>query len=320
MQIDEAPPASGVGPVLVPRRRRSAQQRPPYFLMWPSLALLIFIVGVPFLSSIYTSMTALNQYTIAQWWKAPFVGLQNYIDGLTQGSVLGASLLQSMWASVSFSVGTTALILPIGIGAALLMNAPFRGRALVRSIFLIPYVMPGFVTAIIFRLIFINGWGPFDRLLSALNIASINTFWLIGPNSFWAMVLADTWASWPFIYLMTLAGLQQVSHELYEAAEMDGASALRRFTSITLPLLRPILALAVLLSTLNHFNNFNLPYIMFGATPPVQVAVLPLTVYLTSFSLINLGSGAAMSLMTLLVFLVPAIFYIRIVRLGEQST
>jgi multiple sugar transport system permease protein len=90
--------------------------------------------------------------------------------------------------------------------------------------------------------------------------------------------------------------------------------------SITLPLLRPILSLAVLLSTINHFNNFTLPFVMFGTPPPPQVDVLPLNVYVTSFQLFNLGEGAAMSLVTLLVMLIPAIFYIRIVRMGEHLT
>ena len=132
------------------------------------------------------------------------------------------------------------------------------------------------------------------------------------------MVMADVWAAWPFIYLMTLAGLQQIPDDLYEATAVDGAGRWRSFVSITLPLLRPILSLAVLLSTISHFNTFTLPFVMFGTPPPAQVDVLPLNVYVTSFQLFNLGEGAAMSLVTLLVMLIPAIFYIRIVRMGEQ--
>lgn len=302
------------------RGRRRALQRPPFFLLWPSLILLVAIVAIPFVIAVYTSVTGLNQYTISHWSSAPFVGLQNYIDGFTQGSALGASLLQSIWASVSFSVMTTLIIIPIGIAAALLLNGYVPARGLIRSIFLIPFVMPVFVNAITWRLIFTDGWGPVDRLLSALHLASIHTYWLIGPNSFWAMVCADVWSSWPFIYLMTLAGLQQIPGELYEAAAIDGANGWRRFISVTLPLLRPILGLAVLLSTLNHFNNFTLPFVMFGTPPPVPVDVLPLNVYVTSFQLFNLGEGAAMSLVTLLVMLIPAILYIRVIRMGEQLT
>ena len=301
-------------------RRRARLQRPPFVLLWPSLVLLLGIVGIPFLISMYTSLTGLDQYTIAHWTSAPFVGLQNYIDGFTKGNALGASLPGSIWASLSFSIVTTLVILPIGVGAALLMNTPFPGRGVVRSIFLIPFVMPPFVNAITWRLLFMTGWGPIDRILATLHLAGANTYWLIGPKTFWAMVTADVWAAWPFIYLMTLAGLQQIPDDLYEAAAVDGTGRWRSFVSITLPLLRPILSLAVLLSTINHFNNFTLPFVMFGTPPPPQVDVLPLNVYVTSFQLFNLGEGAAMSLVTLLVMLIPAIFYIRIVRMGEHLT
>ncbi len=301
------------------RGRRRALRRPPFVLLAPTLILLLVIVAIPFVIGVYTSVTDLNQHTITHWSSAPFIGLQNYVDGFTATAALGATLLQSIWASVSFSLMTTVLIIPIGIVAALLMNTSFRGRSVVRTIFLIPFVMPVFVNAITWRLLFMSGWGPIDRALAALHLAGVNTYWLIGPNSFWAMVMADVWASWPFVYLMTLAGLQQISRDLYEAAAIDGASGWRSFFAITAPLLRPIFGLAVLLSTINHFNNFTLPFVMFGTPPPVAVDVLPLNIYVTSFQLFDLGQGAAMSFVALLVMLVPAIFYIRLVRLGEQS-
>jgi len=300
-------------------RRARALRRPPFFLLWPSAALLCLIVLLPFAIGVYTSFTGLNQYTISHWSSAPFIGWQNYVDSFTQGDALGATLLQSAWASISFALATTAIILPIGIVAALLMNRPFPGRGMVRSLFLVPFVMPTFVNAITWRLLFMNNWGLIDRLLSTLHLASANTYWLIGPNTFWAMVLADVWASWPFVYLLTLAGLQQISDELYEAATIDGANGPAMFFQVTLPLLRPILGLAILLSTLNHYNNFTLPFVMFGTPPPTQVDVLPVNVYVTSFQLFNLGGGAAMSLITLLIMLVPAFFYIRLVRLGEGA-
>lgn len=288
--------------------------------MVPAVFLLAVLVVAPFGVSIYTSFTELNQYTLTDWLHAPWVGLANYVTALTQGNALGASALQSVGVSVAFSVLTTAIITPIGIVAALLVNKPFRGRAIVRALFLLPYVIPVFVNAIAWRLLFMNGWGLVDQVLAALHLASKNTYWLIGPNSFWAMVIADVWASWPFIYLMTLAGLQGISQELYESADMDGAGVFRSLFSITFPMLKPVLGLAVLLSTLNHFNNFTLPYIMFGTPPPPQADVLPLNVYVTSFQTFNFGLGAAMSLITLVLMMIPAVLYIRSLRLGEDMT
>ena len=288
-------------------------------MMAPALFFIVVLVMVPFLISIYTSFTNLDQYTLADWLHAPWAGVANYVDALTQGNALGASALQSAGVSALFSVLTTLIITPIGIAAALLVNEPFQGRAFVRALFLLPYIIPVFVNAIVWRLLFMNGWGLVDRILAALHLGSVNTFWLIGPNSFWAMVIADVWASWPFIYMMVLAGLQGIPRELYESAYIDGAAGARSFFAITLPLLRPLLGLAMLLSTLNHFNNFTLPYIMFGTPPPPQADVLPLNVYVTSFQTFNFGLGAAMSLLTLVLMMIPAVFYIRMLRLGEES-
>jgi len=226
-------------------------------------------------------------------------------------------LLGSIRASVLFSVLTTLFILPIGLGAALLFNGNLKGRAVFRAVMLVPYIIPTFVNGIVWRLIFMNDWGIANRVLSAFHLASPDTFWLIGPRSLWAMVIADVWAAWPFVYMMALAGLQIIPAELYDAAAIDGAGSLASFRHITLPLLRATLSLALLLSTINHFNNFTLPFVMFGTSPPDPVNVLPLNVYVHSFITFNFGLGAAMSMVTLGVVMVPAVLYLRATRLGE---
>ncbi|MBA2288615.1 MAG: sugar ABC transporter permease [Ktedonobacteraceae bacterium] len=289
----------------------------PLWLMWPSIFLLVLIVGIPFLIAAYISFLNLDQYTLRSWVNAPWVGLSNYVAALTAGNVVGASTLVSLGISVAFALLTTLLITPIGILAALTVNTPYRGRTLVRTLYLLPYVLPTFVTALVWRMMFLNQTGLVDHFLAATHLGSIGTYWLLGPNSFWAMVIADTWASWAFVYIMVLAGLQSISADVYDAADVDGASSWQKLTGIVLPQLRPILGLALLLSTLNHFNNFTLPFVMFGTPPPIQADVLPLNIYVSSFQLFNFGLGAAMSLITLIIMLVPGIFYIRTLRLGE---
>lgn len=291
----------------------------PMWLMWPSVLLLVVIIGIPLLIAIYISFLSLDQYTLRSWIYAPWVGLSNYVTALTSGNVIGASALVSLGVSLAFSLLTTLLITPIGILAALTVNTSYRGRTLVRSLYLIPYVIPTFVTALVWRQMFLNGTGLVDRFLAAIHVANINTYWLLGPNSFWAMVIADVWASWAFIYIMVLAGLQSVSHDIYEAADMDGANGWQKLTQIVLPQLRHILGLALLLSTLNHFNNFTLPFVLFGTPPPIQADVLPLNIYVSSFQLFNFGLGGAMSVITLIIMLIPGFLYIRALRLGEVT-
>lgn len=306
--------------VLRPERgRRGIFGGRPMWLIWPSIFLLVVIIGIPLLIAIYISFLNLDQYTLRSWISAPWVGLANYVTALTNGGVVGASALASLGVSLAFSLLTTLLITPIGIVAALTVNTQYRGRTLVRSLYLVPYVIPTFVTALVWRQMFLNGTGPVDRFLAMIHVANINTYWLLGPNSFWAMVIADVWASWAFIYIMVLAGLQSISQEAYEAADVDGANAWQKLTRVILPQLRHILGLALLLSTLYHFNNFTLPFVMFGTPPPIQADVLPLNIYVSSFQLFNFGLGGAMSVITLILMLIPGFVYLRALRLGEVT-
>ncbi len=308
-----------VPPAGRPRGRRSRRVigGRPLWLTWPSVALLVLIILIPFLIAFYISFLQLDQYTLRSWLHAPWVGLTNYVQALTSGNVVGASALESIVVSVAFSVLTTLFITPIGILAALTVNPPIRGRAILRSLYLVPYILPIFVNALLWRMMFLNHTGLVDQFLAAIHVVSINTYWLLGGNSFWALVIADTWASWAFIYLVVLAGLQSVPQDVYEAAEIDGANSWQKLTRVVLPQMRGLLALGVLLSTLNHFNNFTLPFVMFGTPPPSQADVLPLNVYVSSFQLFNFGLGAAMSVLTLLLMLIPGFIYLRALRLGE---
>jgi multiple sugar transport system permease protein len=298
---------------------RGSPLRPPYWMMAPSLALLALVVFLPIVIAFYLSFTGLNQYSIADWVHAPFLGLRHYLDTLAPRGPFASSLLNSIKASLVFSLLTTVLITPIGLGAALLFNQSIRGRAFFRAVMLLPYIIPTFVNAILWRLVFMNGTGVADQLLAALHLGSRETFWLIGPNSLWAMVVADVWASWPFVYVMSLAALQTIPAELYDAATIDGASRLRVFRHVTLPLMRSTLGLALVLSTINHFNNFTLPYVMFGISPPEQVNVLPLSIFVNSFITFNFGLGAAMSVVALVIMLTPAVIYLRAARVGDEA-
>jgi multiple sugar transport system permease protein len=319
IQPVETAPAATTTVVSAERVRGRVLGSRPMWLMWPSIVLLVVIIGIPLLIAVYISFLNLDQYTLRSWVHAPWVGLSNYVTALTAGSVIGASALVSLGVSLAFSLLTTLLITPIGILAALTVNTTYRGRTFVRALYLVPYVIPTFVTALIWRMMFLNGTGLVDRSLAAIHVANINTYWLLGPNSFWAMVIADVWASWAFIYIMVLAGLQSISHDHYEAADIDGASSWQKLTRVVLPQLRHILGLALLLSTLNHFNNFTLPFVMFGTPPPLQADVLPLNIYVSSFQLFNFGLGGAMSVITLIIMLIPGFLYIRALRLGEVT-
>lgn len=287
-------------------------------LLIPSLLMLAVIVGVPFCLAIYISFIHLTEANISTWLFAPFAGFGNYAEILIHQVVVGSSLLQSLWISVAFACLTTIIILPIGTLAALSCDGTFRGRALIRSVYLLPYVMPHVVTAIMGRLVFSTG-GLVDRATGAFHLGGSQTVWLLGPRSFWAMLAVEVWATWGLIYLLVLAGLQSVDRQMYEAAEIDGARRWRKFISITLPSLRNVLALSVVLSTMFHFANFTLAFVMFGTSPPPSAFVLPLNLYVAAFDTYNFGAASAGAVLMVLIIMIPVALYIRILRVAPSS-
>lgn len=275
--------------------------------MAPGMVLLGVVVAVPMALAGFMSLLDLSQYTLRDWLAAPFVGVANYVEAFTSGP-----LLRSIWLSVAFAVLVTVLTVPIGLAAALAAHDRFRGRAVARSVFLIPYVLPSFVVGTVWR-IMLGPTGAVNTVLGSFGVDGGN--WLIGSRSFWTLVLVDVWAAWPFVYLLTLAGLQSIGKEVHEAVAVDGASWWQKLRHIVLPNLRGPLALAVIIATLHHLNNFTLPFVLFGSPAPSEVNVLPVAIYSVSFQTLRFGLASAMSVASLVLILIPLLVYLRAVRL-----
>lgn len=303
---DVPPSAAGPQPT-----KKGGREKRPLWLMIPGATLLILVVGVPFGLAVWMGFLDLDQYSLRDWISAPFLGVANFVEAVTT-----SSMPRSLLISVEFAVLTTVFAAPIGIIAALTVNARLRGRWFVRSLYLVPYVIPQFVTGSLWRVLLLPG-GAVDKALGTVGV-HLNTQWLIGPTTFWTLVGVDVWASWAFIYLMTLAGLQTIPGELYEAADVDGVSWWQKIRHVVLPQLKGPLSLALLLSTLHHFNNFTLPFVLFGTPAPDAVNLLPINIYQTSFQVFRFGLGAAGSVLALVVLAIPALIYLRSVRLDAQ--
>jgi multiple sugar transport system permease protein len=294
-----------------PRRRKGVtEQQRPLWLLTPGGVLLVLVVLIPLALAIYLSLLDLDQYTLRRWIESPFIGLGNYAESLDSG------LLNSIWISVSFSVLSTAVTVPIGIAAALVTQSAYRGRGLVRAAFLIPYILPSFVVASVWRTM-LQPDGVVNAWLAKVGIDG--GLWLSGSNSYWTLVLVEIWAAWPFIYLMALAALQSVDHEVHEASAVDGATWWPKLRKVILPYLRGPVLLACLLATLNHINNFTLPYVLFGAPAPDDVNVMPMLVYVTSFQGLRFGLSAAMAVVSLIIIAIPLYVYLRAVRLDVHE-
>jgi multiple sugar transport system permease protein len=311
----EAGPGSGksaAGRRLRPRAfERLRRTGLPYLLLLPALALELLIHIVPMIFGIIISFKSLTLFYIRNWSKAPWSGLDNYKAAIKIHQPIGEALLHSFWVTIAFTVLSVGLSWLFGTAAAILMQDTFRGRAIMRAIFLVPYALPVYAAVITWTFMFQQDTGLVNHVLhDQLHLTSNKPFWLIGDNSFWAMLTVSVWKSWPFAFLALMAGLQNIPRELYEAAAMDGAGVWQQIRKITMPSLRPVNQVLVLVLFLWTFNDFNTPYVMFGQTAPHQADLISIHIYQSSFITWNFGSGSAMSVLLLLFLLLVTAVYL----------
>jgi multiple sugar transport system permease protein len=296
------------------RRGGSPSERNrPFWMLAPGGILMVLVIVIPLAIALLISLLDLDQYTLRDWLQAPFIGVANYVEAFTK-----SALLHSIWISVSFALIASAVTLPIGVAAALATQNRFRGRGLVRSIFLIPYVLPAFVVGTVWRTML----QPGGVVQETLGMFGIHTgLWLNGPQSYWALIAVQIWSSWPFFYLLVLAGLQSVDHEVHEAAAIDGALWWAKLRYVIFPYLKGPVALALIISFLHNINSFTLPFVLFGIPAPHDVEVLPVLTYITSFQSFRFGLSAAMAVASLVLIAIPLFVYLRAVRLdtGEEA-
>lgn len=287
-------------------RPRQGKAGRPLWLLIPASVVMVLVLVIPLIIAFYISLGSLNQYTLQTWLHTEFVGIGNYIDAFVQSPVL-----LSFGISIAFAVLATAVTVPIGVLAAIVTQNRFRGRGIVRSLFLVPYVLPSFVVATIWRTLF-QPDGPINHFLGFFGLHT--GLWLNGPLTFWTLTIVEIWAAWPFVYLMALSGLQMIEQDVYEASAIDGAGWIQKLRYIVLPQLKGPIALACIIASLAHINNFTLPFVLFGVPAPSAAETLPFLTYVTSFVQLNFSQGAAISFISILLLLVPLYIYVRAVR------
>ncbi|MGK5671331.1 carbohydrate ABC transporter permease [Micromonospora sp. URMC 106] len=308
--VPDRPTRSGTAAGGRSRPRRSLL---PYLLLAPAVALELAIHVVPMLVGAWMSLLELTQFHIREWSTAPFVGLENYRMVLDFDSAAGAELLHSFGVTVVYTSASVGLSWVLGTSAAVLLQRPFRGRGVLRALFLTPYALPVYTAVITWSFLFQRDTGLVNHVLvDQLHLLDDKPFWLIGGNSFFALLIVSIWRSWPFAFLCIMAGLQNIPGELYEAAAMDGAGFWRRLRSVTLPMLRPVNLVLLLVLFLWTFNDFNTPYVLFGGSAPEQADLISIHIYRSSFKTWDFGSGSAMSVALLLFLLVVTAAYLLI--------
>ncbi|MFD3824902.1 carbohydrate ABC transporter permease [Streptomyces sp. NPDC058625] len=304
---------SSPGAARGPRRRPGRIRRIglPYLLLLPALLLELLVHLVPMVIGIVMSFKELTQFYIRDWGTAPWAALDNYKVAVDFDAPVGAALLHSFFVTIAFTVLSVGLCWLVGTAAAIYMQDTFRGRGLLRALFLVPYALPVYAAVITWVFMFQHDNGLVNHVLhDQLGLTDKPSFWLIGDNSFFALLTVSVWKGWPFAFLIVMAGLQNIPRELYEAAALDGAGMIQQVRRITLPSLRPVNQVLVLVLFLWTFNDFNTPFVLFGKTAPEAADLISVHIYQASFVTWNFGTGSAMSVLLLLFLLVVTGVYL----------
>ena len=247
-----------------------AQARLAWILISPTVLVLTIVILIPIAQSLYQSLFGRPRLEDNGFFSTiePFVGLKNYTDIFSSA---GERFWVAFYNTTLFGVVTVVLETVLGVAMALIMHKAMKGRGIVRASILVPWAIPTAVSAILWGWIF-NQNGVANAILGR------HVMWASGDLSAKAaIIIADVWKTAPYIGLLTLAGLQLIPDEVYEAAKIDGASAWKRFTSITLPLVKPALVVAVVFRALDALRMFDLPYILFLYVFVFAVAFLKIT-------------------------------------------
>lgn len=282
------------------RRVLGPDHRIGYLFVSPIIVLVLALVAYPFVYAIYLSMT--RKYVGVP---PVFVGLDNYVrlaaDGFFQRAVANSFI---------FTFSSVAMKLLLGMTMALVLNSRIRFRSFFTGVLLIPWVAPTVVTALNFLWIYDYSLGVLNFLLvRVFRILSTGVGWLSEAHTAMASVIAvNIWRGFPFFGICFLAGMKAIPVELYEAAAADGASALQRFRFVTLPGLKNIIIIVVLLSTIWTFNDFQIVYILTKGGPGGATQVLPVLAYEVAFGAQRLGEAVAVAL-----YMLPALAFVIIV-------
>ncbi|MEU9011682.1 sugar ABC transporter permease [Streptomyces sp. NPDC048479] len=292
----------------------------PYLLLLPAVVLELLVHLIPMVMGIVMSFRRLTQFYIRNWGEAPWAALDNYKVAVDFDAPIGQALLHSFYVTCLFTVFAVGLSWLFGVGAAIMMQENFRGRGFLRAVFLTPYALPVYAAVITWAFMFQRDNGLINHVLhDQLGLTDQPSFWLIGDNSFIALVVVAVWKSWPFAFLIVMAGLQNIPRELYEAAAIDGAGVWQQIRKITLPSLRPVNQVLVLVLFLWTFNDFNTPYVLFGRAAPEAADLISVHIYQSSFVAWNFGSGSAMSVLLLLFLLLVTAVHLLLTSRGRRG-
>jgi len=284
----------------------------PYLFLLPALILILFFFLIPLVETVIISF---QKYVLYEPYDIRFIGISNYKKAFLEDPDFWISMKNSMiWTG-----GSLLFQFILGFGLALLLNEPFKGRGFYQSVIFLPWAVPGFLIGITWRWMYNARFGVINDILLKLGIIDKPIAFLSLPNkSLLAVIVANIWFGIPFFAIMILSGLQAISPQLYEAAEIDGAGTFSRFFYITLPLLRHVIVVAIILRMIWIFNFADLIYIMTQGGPMNTSQILTTYIFFRAYASMDFGYAAALSVIAVCILLAMSILLLKITRFESE--
>jgi multiple sugar transport system permease protein len=278
----------------------------PYLFLTPAFVILLVFLIFPLFWNVYISLHDVSLITLIKGWR--YIGWQNFLNLIED-----PNFQTSLKVTLLFVAGSVALQFGVGLLISTLLNQKVRAAGVLRALFIIPWTISAVIAAFSFKFIFDENFGILNYLFDKIGLQPIN--WLSDPNMVvWSMVIANMWYGTPFTILFLTAGSFSINPTIYEAAIIDGASKTKTFLHITLPILKPFIVINLVLITMWSVNFFDLQLVMTGGGPLFASTTASLYMYRQAFEFGLLSKGAAAGLILVVINLVVAFSYIKLLR------
>ena len=294
------------------KRRRKSDIYVPIILLAPAFLLVVGVIVYPICYAVGFSF---QYYKLTDIVNRHFVGLENYISVWSNETFLASLGNTVKW------VGITVLCqFLFGLVLALILNTPFRGRGVIRSITLMPWVTPGVVIALMWVWIYNGNFGILNKCLTSIGILKENIPWLgSADTALYSQIATMIWQGIPFFAIMILAALQTISSDLYEAAEISGAGSWQKFIYITLPEIMPTIVTTCMLRIIWVFNNVEVLYLMTGGGPGHSSMTVSLVAYIRAQKSLDFGQGSTIAIYGTLFMILFMTIYLKLTRRGDED-
>jgi multiple sugar transport system permease protein len=302
----------GISPRRIGLLARIVKHRADYLYIAPALGVMLLVIAYPVYYTIYLSFFSTPPNLALE--DKIFVGLENY------GRIMAADTFhEATWNTIVWTIFSTFFAFVMGFAAALALNHEFRARGILRGTLLVPYVISAVAASYVWRWLYHSDFGVIGALSVALGVTDRPINFLDSRAAVMpSLIVVNIWKEFPFAMIMMLAGLQTVPDQLLRAAQVDGANAWQRFWHVTVPHVKGVAIVTVLLLLVTNLNSFTIPWIMTGGGPAGASEIWITHIYQIAFGRIRFGLASAYSVILFVVMMALGYFYVRALTAGDE--